>query len=405
MKANDKKRLRRQMMWAFALHSLIVFMLFLFALVGNFFLTYQIQGKDGIVRSNAPFRTALLGIVFIILWFIGTLVIAFYFFYKYNQLKEKDATKLLEANQLQNRILKRYVWVFVRNVLIYSLALGILSLAALWLKDQFTWYANDPLFSSLAFLRYIAPAVFIFAWLVGVFAIAFWQWRRSALDIVELVAGIKSLLTHPEQQITLSKNLKEVQPVLQQIQFNEAQSRYQAKEAEQRKNDLVVYLAHDLKTPLTSVIGYLSLLRDEPQISDETRRRYLSIATDKAERLEQLINEFFEITRFNLQNIELTYGTLNLSRMVEQVTDEFKPLLGEKNLKIETAIQKDVHIVADADKIDRVLDNLLRNAVNYSYTNGVVKVAVNAIEEGGVAIEVSNQGETIPQSKLDRIFE
>lgn len=85
----------------------------------------------------------------------------------------------------------------------------------------------------------------------------------------------------------------------------------QTKEAEQRKNDLVVYLAHDLKTPLTSVIGYLSLLDEEKQISEELRSRYVQIALDKAERLEDLVDEFFEITRFNLTHISL--GIIGLS--------------------------------------------------------------------------------------------
>lgn len=80
------------------------------------------------------------------------------------------------------------------------------------------------------------------------------------------------------------------------------------KEAEQKKNDLIVYLAHDLKTPLTSVIGYLSLLRDEPQISEQLRQRYTGIALNKAERLEELINEFFDITRFNLSVMTLEKG-------------------------------------------------------------------------------------------------
>lgn len=84
------------------------------------------------------------------------------------------------------------------------------------------------------------------------------------------------------------------------------------REAEQRKNVLVVYLAHDLKTPLTSVIGYLTLLRDEPQLSPELRARYTGIALDKAERLEELINEFFEITRFNLSHLELEKQPVDL---------------------------------------------------------------------------------------------
>ena len=97
---------------------------------------------------------------------------------------------------------------------------------------------------------------------------------------------------------------------------------YEAKEAEQRKNDLVVYLAHDLKTPLTSVIGYLSLLNDEKEISPALREKYTGIALDKAERLEGLIDEFFEITRFNLQGIELERSLVNLTRLLNQLADE-----------------------------------------------------------------------------------
>lgn len=105
------------------------------------------------------------------------------------------------------------------------------------------------------------------------------------------------------------------------------------KEAEQQKNDLVVYLAHDLKTPLTSVIGYLTLLRDERQISEELRQKYLLISLGKAERLENLNNEFFEITRFNLSHITLQYSKVNLTRLFEQLIFEFQLMFEEKNLQ------------------------------------------------------------------------
>ncbi|MDE7008273.1 MAG: sensor histidine kinase, partial [Lachnospiraceae bacterium] len=93
-----------------------------------------------------------------------------------------------------------------------------------------------------------------------------------------------------------------------------------------RKNDLITYLAHDLKTPLTSVIGYLDLLEEASDMPKEQQEKYIHITLEKALRLEKLINEFFEITRYNLQQIVLDKEPLDLSFMLMQLTDEFYPL-------------------------------------------------------------------------------
>ena len=92
------------------------------------------------------------------------------------------------------------------------------------------------------------------------------------------------------------------------------------------------------------MIGYLNLLVDEPQISPELKARYTGIALDKAERLEDLINEFFEITRFNLTTLTLETETTNLTRMLEQVASEFLPVLREKELTLCTDLQPDVNM-------------------------------------------------------------
>ena len=186
----------------------------------------------------------------------------------------------------------------------------------------------------------------------------------------------------------------------QQVQRNAAIAR----EAEQRKNDLIVYLAHDLKTPLTSVIGYLTLLRDEPQISPEMRARYTGIALDKAERLEDLINEFFDITRFNLSHIELDRRPTDLTRMVEQVVSEFGPMLAEQRLTCRTDLPPRLEYSCDPDKMARVFDNLLRNACHYS-TPGT-EVQISGAETGAsIVLSFHNEGRTIPPEKLERIFE
>ena len=176
------------------------------------------------------------------------------------------------------------------------------------------------------------------------------------------------------------------------------------REESQRKNDLVTYLAHDLKTPLTSVIGYLTLLRDEPDLSAEQRAKYTGVALKKAERLEELTAEMFEITRFNLSEIELSPEDVNLSLMLEQLAYEFTPLLTEKRLRIETAIVPDVHCGCDVEKTERVFDNLLRNAVNYSYPDTAITLTLTR-EGENVRIVTENRCRTIPPEKLDRIFE
>ncbi|NLB43299.1 MAG: HAMP domain-containing histidine kinase [Clostridiales bacterium] len=191
---------------------------------------------------------------------------------------------------------------------------------------------------------------------------------------------------------------------MNQIKQDAIRNALRAQEAEQRKNDLIVYLAHDLKTPLTSVIGYLTLLHDERQISEELQSKYLSVALDKAERLEDLINELFEITRFNLSQISLEVSQVNLTRMLEQIMFEFQPILAEKNLKISLECPDNLEIKLDGNLMERVFDNLIRNAVHYSFNNTTIDIVVKE-EPHQVNLFFQNQGNTIPQDKLDRIFE
>lgn len=177
------------------------------------------------------------------------------------------------------------------------------------------------------------------------------------------------------------------------------------KEETGRKNDLITYLAHDLKTPLTSVVGYLSLLEEAPDLPQEQRERYVHITLEKALQLEKLINEFFEITRYNLQQIVLEKEKVNLSFLLVQMTDEFYPLLqAHKNaIRLEQA-QNDVMVYGDSEKLARVFHNILKNAVAYSYPDTEIIVKCRR-DEDVVKIDFVNRGRTIPRQKLDSIFE
>lgn len=200
------------------------------------------------------------------------------------------------------------------------------------------------------------------------------------------------------------KSYSDVEIKLRDIKLDVVQSRQAAIEAENKKNDLVLYLAHDLKTPLTSVIGYLTLLDECPELSVQQRAKFTGIALDKSYRLEQLINEFFEITRFNIHNVTLQKNRIDLNMMIAQITDEFYPMLSEKNLSVDIDIIEHIVMFADSDKIARVFDNLLKNAVNYSYENTVIRVGAR-IRRDRVIIKFRNKSDEIPQDKLERLFD
>ena len=180
--------------------------------------------------------------------------------------------------------------------------------------------------------------------------------------------------------------------------------RQAVRDAERQKNDLLVYLAHDLKTPLTSVLGYLRLIEDEENLPPELIAKYSGVARRKAERLDELINEFFTIARFTATKLTLEPARVNLSRMLKQITFEFNPILKEKGLEWDLQIPDNIEIICDSDKLERTIDNLIRNAVNYSYENTTILCSL-AQSPDSVRICIQNKGATIPPEKLKRIFE
>ena len=240
--------------------------------------------------------------------------------------------------------------------------------------------------------------------LVLVFAVVFRIYLNwFAKYFMEINKGIDTLIEEGAGDVFLSPEMSVTEKKINTIKHTLEKRKMDAMLSEQRKNDMIVYLAHDLKTPLASVIGYLTLLSDAREISDELREKYISITLNKAERLEDLINEFFEIARFNLSNITLQYGRINMTRLLEMLIFEFGPMLKEKNLECSLHVSGDIMVKCDGDKIQRVFDNLLRNAVIYSYEGTVIDIFA-AEEDKNVMIQFTNHGNTIPADKLEQIF-
>ena len=266
------------------------------------------------------------------------------------------------------------------------------------------WYGTEMLYPVLTWIKRYLFIVYAFLCMACSMLLAYY-FIAKPFRYLDAVVQASGQLAHPsEDAIVLPPAVHSVQDELNLLRERALRNAMIAKEAEQRKNDLIVYLAHDLKTPLTSVIGYLALMQDEPHISQYLRERYTGIALDKAQRLEDLINEFFDITRFNLTTLTLEKESVNLSRMLEQIASEFEPVLAEKGLYWQTEIAPGIELLCDPDKLQRVFDNLIRNAVNYSYADTEILLTMTA-EEHTVRIYIKNHGRTIPPEKLGHIFE
>lgn len=220
----------------------------------------------------------------------------------------------------------------------------------------------------------------------------------------QISGAVHHMTADAGQAVSLPRELAPVETDLNEIRLTLTRREAEAREAAQRARDLVVFLAHDLKTPLTSVIGYLNLLCDQPTLEPDQRAKYTGIALDKALRLEELISEFFDINRMELEQPARAAENIDLSMLLEQIADEFWPLFEEKNLTCLPAISDGLTVRGDPEKLARVFDNVLRNAVSYSVTAGAV--GLRAFRQGSVVVvTITNEGMEIPEQELSHIFE
>ncbi len=307
-------------------------------------------------------------------------------------------------NKVKNQIGNQIVFRYIITLALFLIGFPALVILTITFASSRVWHDSDPLYQLLrAMLDYFVIIVGT-VYVGGIVGITAYYLNKPIRYLNEIIQAARDIANPSDETIHLSRNLKSVEDELNLVREQTLRSAIIAKDAEKRKNDLVIYLAHDLKTPLTSIIGYLTLLKDEPNISTEIRARYTDIALNKAERLEYLVNEFFEITRFNLTTQILQKENTNISVMLQQIAYEFTPILLEKNLEFDLEIPNDIYYVCDPNKLERVFDNLIRNAINYSFENTMILLHVKN-DENNIELRITNAGKTIPPEILCRIFE
>lgn len=222
--------------------------------------------------------------------------------------------------------------------------------------------------------------------------------------ISRVFSQMKILFQKDEQRIVLDESLYELENDLNELKMQSIENERKAIHEAQHKIDMITYLAHDIKTPLASVIGYLCLLDENQNLPDHTRQKYTHMTLEKAYRLERLINEFFDIAKLNQSYSPLKKEDIRLSYLLEQMKEEFYPMLQQKQQSIDIRVDKSLILYADSQKIARVFSNILKNAFHYG--DEKTTITIEGYEDDIYTILLfRNIGDTIPHEKLNFIFE
>lgn len=310
----------------------------------------------------------------------------------------------MNINNLTKRKLKLFINLLGNLIVATVISIIIYFILALFFENTLSDLVarlNYDLYSWIVYNRDIVVYVYIGI----VLAVIIYKFISKYVNSInEVYNSLDLILKENNETIKLPSEVNEFTEKLNDIKNDYITSKNNAKEAEQKKNDLIMYMAHDLKTPLTSIIGYLTLLNDEKNISKELQEKYLKIALDKSLRVEELTNQFFDITRYNLYSMPINKTELNITYLLKQLIDECYPMLEQNNLKCVLNAPDKVNYLGDGDKLARAFGNLLKNAISYSYKDTVIEINVTE-ELDKLYITFRNKGAKIPDYKLEKIFE
>lgn len=202
----------------------------------------------------------------------------------------------------------------------------------------------------------------------------------------------------------LAKTLKAKEKESIILKENERLAYDAERNAEKQKRELITNVAHDLRTPLTTIVGYLELIKNNHHLSYDDIHKYSSVAYDKSLRLQNMIDDLFEYTKLDDTDIKVHMTTINISELIMQLIEEFYPSFQEHQLTpIVHISDHNLYTYGDGQLLARVFDNLISNALKYGLDGGKIKIEVLNDEET-ITIKVRNYGETISKEDLPYIF-
>ncbi|RPK23213.1 sensor histidine kinase [Paenibacillus xylanexedens] len=309
------------------------------------------------------------------------------------RLQQSKQTKKIQIHIL-NRMVISFVISIVGSVIINNILITIVAKISEGL--EWNWILN--------YFPYILTPIFIL-----IFTLTFLgSTRKIVRDIISLEQGLHIISegnlnyrVPVVRQDELGRVASNINHMTEQLQMQIIKER----ELEKSKMDMITGISHDLRTPLTSIIGYIELLRTESFQDKAEYERFIQNTHNKATHLKKLLDDLFEYTRLNAVNTQLDLKKVDLCQLLDQLLFEFEPLAQEHGIRIEKKLgEAPIMVSLDSDKIARAIDNLLMNALKYSFKPGTIHVQMS-LRHNHVTIEVENKGMPLTIEQKNRLFD
>ncbi len=307
------------------------------------------------------------------------------------------------------RMMINVIYSLVITCLIEVFLVGNLARVAVYLAEA---QSQRGVMLSIASIETIVVLLFVLLG-IGIFVLVFWLLTRSSFryirQLTDAVRSISSGDLDTRLEIEEDNEFSEIAMNLNTMAGDIRVLMDKERESERSKNELITNVAHDLRTPLTSIIGYLELLSLKKDLPEETRAQYISIAYTKARKLEALIEDLFGFTKLNYGKIAMKVERVDIVKLLSQLMDEFYPNFAEKELQYDlTSNVPSAVISADGTLLARLFDNLINNAIKYGADGKRIDVKIRALPPSRpetVTVSVINYGKVIPAEELPLIFE
>lgn len=263
------------------------------------------------------------------------------------------------------------------------------------------YHINSVVHSIMAYLFF---PLFIILFVFSFFILT----RKIVSDLVKLESGLQIISEgNLNYRVPVVRN-DEIGRVAEKINVMTERLQEQLikeRAIEQSKMELITGISHDLRTPLTSIIGYIELLRSDSFQSKDEYMRFLQNTYNKTIHLKNMLDDLFEYTRLSSHEGRIEMQEIELSKLLSQLLFEFEPLAQESDMEVTmNLVGPPVNALVDSEKIARAIDNLLMNALKYSIKPGTIRIKLQS-DQSFATITIENEGPPLTSEQEQRLFE